>query len=115
MATLPLSEAAFVTLDGSGNGTAKIGPNAHGVVWKPSRVAIKTSTAVLSPTCQLFVGTAAARENFIDGTFTGQQNATDAIVGQELRLGSYVWAVWTGGDVGAQATLTVTGSKDIGL
>lgn len=114
MPTLPLSEAAFVTLDGSGNGTARLGPNAHGVVWKPSRVAIKTSSAVLSPVCQLFAGNTATSENFIDGTFTGQQNATDSIVGQELRLGMYVWAVWTGGDIGAQATVTVTGSKDVG-
>jgi hypothetical protein len=112
--TLPLSEAAFVTLDASGNGTARVGPNAHGVVWKPSRVAIKTSSAVLSPVCQLFIGNTATSENFIDGTFTGQQNATDSVVGQELRLRQYVWAVWTGGDVGAQATLTVTGSKDVG-
>jgi hypothetical protein len=114
MGALPLSEAGFVTLNGSGAGTARVGPTAHGVVWKPSRVAIKTSSATLSPVCQLFVGNAATSENFIDGTFTGQQNATDAVVGQELRLGMYVWAVWTGGDAGAQATVTVTGSKDIG-
>ena len=114
MPTLPLSEAAFVTLNGSGAGTARLGPAAHGVVWKPSRIAIKTSSAVLSPTCQVYVGNAATSENFIDGTFTGQQNATDSAVGQQLRLGMYVWAVWTGGDAGAQATLTVTGSKDIG-
>jgi hypothetical protein len=31
-----------------------------------------------------------------------------------LLLGNYVWAVWAGGDAGAQATLTVTGSKDLG-
>lgn len=114
MPTLPLSDAAFVTLDGSGNGTAKLGPNAHGVVWKPSRVAVKTTSTILSPTCQLFIGNTATSENFIDGTYSGSQNATDSAVGQELRLGQYIWAVWTGGDVGAQATLTVTGSKDVG-
>ncbi len=113
MPTLPLDESAFVTLNGSGNGTAKVGPAAHGVVWKPSRVKVKTSTGVLSPVCQVFVGTSPTPENFCDGTFTGQQNATDAIVGQEVRLGCYVWAVWTGGDIGAQATITVTGSKDV--
>ena len=114
MPTLPLSESGFVTLNGSGNGTVKIGPGAHGVVWKPSRIAVKVSSATLSPTCQIFIGNTATAENFIDGTFTGQQNATDSAVGQELRLGQYVWAVWTGGDVGAQATVTVTGSKDVG-
>lgn len=114
MPTLPLSEAAFVTLDVSGNGTAKLGPAAHGVAWKPSRVGVKTSTSVLSPKCIVYAGSSPTSDNFVDGTFTGQANATDAIVGQELRLGSYVWAVWTGGDAGAQATVTVTGSKDIG-
>ena len=114
MNTLPLSESASVTLNASGNGTARVGPNAHGVVWKPSRIAVKVSSQTLSPTCQLFVGSSATSENFIDGTYSGAQNATDSAVGQELRLGQYVWAVWTGGDVGAQATLTLTGSKDLG-
>lgn len=114
MTSLPLSEAAYVTLNASGNGTARIGPTAHGITWKPVRVGIKTSTAVLSPTCQIYAGSSATPDNFVDGTFTGQQNATDAITGQELRLGQWVWAVWTGGDIGAQATVTVTGSKDVG-
>jgi hypothetical protein len=114
MPTLPLSESGFITLNASGAGTVKIGPTAHGVVWKPSRIGIKTSTAVKSPICQVFIGTSPTADNFSDGTFTGQQNNSDACVGQEVRLGSYVWAVWTGGDIGAQATVTVTGSKDIG-
>ncbi len=114
MTSLPLSEAAFVTLDSSGNGTARIGPNAHGVVWKPTVVGVRTSTAVLSPQCRVYAGDSATDPNFIDGTFVGQQGSSDGIAGQVLFLGQYVFAVWVGGDVGAQATLTVTGTKDIG-
>lgn len=113
MTSLPLSESVSAILNASGNATVRIGPNAPGVVWKPTVVAVRTSTAVLSPVCQVYAGSSATPDNFVDGTFTGQQNNTDGIAGQVLRLGQYVWAVWTGGDVGAQAVLTVTGTKEI--
>lgn len=113
MTSLPLSEFVAVTLNGSGAGTARIGPNAPGVVWKPTVVGVRTSTSVASPVCQVYAGSSATADNFVDGTYTGQQNSTDGISGQVLRIGQYVWAVWTGGDAGAQAVLTVTGTKDI--
>ncbi len=113
MTTVPLSEFATVTLDGSGNGTAKIGPKAHGVVWHPTVASVKTSTKVKSPICNIYAGSLVNDQSFIDGTYTGEADSTDSIAGQELHLGQYVWAVWTGGDVGATGTVTVTGTKDI--
>lgn len=113
MTTVPLNEFAAVTLDASGNGTAKIGPNAHGVTWHPQVVSVKTSTKVKSPGCSIYAGFKVSDQFFVDGTYTGEQDSTDSIAGQELHLGQFAWAVWTGGDVGAQATVTVTGSKDI--
>lgn len=113
MTTVPLLEAGYVTLNGSGNGTARVGPAAPGVVWRLAVASVRTSTAVLSPQCRVYVGSDTSDGNFKDGTYTGQQNGTDLVIGQEVRLGQYVWAVWTGGDVGAQATLTVSGTKDI--
>jgi hypothetical protein len=110
---VPLSVYASVTLDGSGNGTARTGPPAHGVLWRPAVASVRVSTGTLSPTCKLYVGPAATDQYFIDGTFTGNQNSTDAVKGQVLQLGDFVWAVWTGGDVGAQATVTVGGVKEI--
>ena len=110
---LPLNEFASVILDSSGNGTARIGPNAHGVVWYPTVASVKVSTAVKSPTALIFAGSSATSDAFVDGTYTGEQNSTDSINGNVLRLGSYVFAVWTGGDVGAQATVSVVGTKDI--
>lgn len=113
MTTLPLSESASVTLDGSGSGSVRIGPNAPGVIWRPGVVGVRVSSMGLSPTCQIYAGPSASPSYFCDGTYTGQQNSTDAVKGQELRVGQYVWAVWSGGDPGAEATLTVTGTKDI--
>lgn len=113
MTTVPLYESAFVTLDASGNGTAKIGPTGHGQVWHPQIVSVSTSTATKSPTCKTYAGPAATQQYFVDGTYTGEQNSTDAIAGTDLYLGSFVWGVWTGGDVGAQATVTVRGTKDV--
>lgn len=110
---LPLSEFASVVLNGSGAGTARVGPAAHGVTWRPTVASVKVSTATLSPICNLFVGATATDDNFVDGSYTGEKNSTDAVAGQELVLGQYVFAVWSGGDPGAQATVTVSGTKDV--
>jgi hypothetical protein len=82
-------------------------------VWRPTQVSVKTSTAVNSPTCNVYAGFKVSDQFFVDGTYTGEKASTDSIGGQELWLGQFVWAVWTGGDPGAQATVTVTGTKDI--
>lgn len=113
MPRLPLSEYASVTLDGSGNGTARVGPTAPGETWYPSVASVRVSTATLSPTCRIYAGSAATEDNFVDGTYTGNLNSTSNVDGQVLRLGQKVFAVWEGGDPGAQATVTVTGTKDI--
>lgn len=113
MTSLPLSEFVSVTLDGSGNGRVRIGPTSPGVEWRPTVCGVRVSSMSVSPTCQIFAGATPTPDNYVDGTYTGQQNSTDAIAGQVLRIGQYVWAVWAGGTPGAEATLTVTGTKDI--
>jgi hypothetical protein len=113
--TVALAESAYVTLDSSGAGTVRLGPRAHGQTWHPRIASVATSTAIKSPTCKLYIGGRTLNSSILlDGTYTGEQNATDAITGSELRLGTYVWAVWSGGDAGAQATLTLTGTQEIG-
>lgn len=113
MRTVPLSEFASVTLNGAGNGTAKIGPRGSGETWRPSVVSVRVSTATSSPTCRVYAGDSATDQNFVDGTYTGEANSTGNVDGQVLRLGQKIFAVWTGGDAGAQATVTVTGTKEI--
>ncbi len=114
MPNVALNLSAEVTLDASGNGTCKVGPQGHGEVWHPMVASVHVGgTIVNSPVCKIFVGTSTEASNFCDATFTGEQDSTDRVSGSTLWLGYYVWAVWTGGDVGSQATLVVTGTLDV--
>lgn len=115
MPAVPLSEFVTITLDASGNGTAKLGPAAHGLVWKPTTASIKMSgpTPTGMATLFLYVGGSATDSNFVDSTYDVQNDSTDRVNGQELTIGQYIWAVWSGGNPGARATLTINGTKVI--
>lgn len=109
-----LNETATVTLNGSGGGTAKIGPISARETWHPANVSVKASTATAEAQCLIYIGDRPIQANFIDGTFTGSSgDSSDRVSATKVRVGQYVWAVWTGGDAAATATLTVTGTKDL--
>lgn len=112
MTAVPLSESQPVTLNGSGNGTAKLAP-AFGETWSPSTVSVKASSSIKEAQCRIYLGTDTSDANFVDGTLSGSTgDSTDRVTGP-VRLPNCIFAVWTGGDAGAQATLAVLGSKDI--
>jgi hypothetical protein len=109
-----LNETAQATLDGSGGGTAKIGPVSAREVWSPQNVHVSASTNVEEAQCLIYVGDAPIQANFRDGTFTGSSgDSSDRVNADTVKVGSHIWAVWAGGDTGATATLTVTGHKDV--
>jgi hypothetical protein len=110
-----LYESKTVTLNGSGNGTVKLGPISAREVWSPSSASVKTNqtTVTNEAVCNLYVGLSATQENFRDGTFSGSSGDSSDLVAGQLKIGNFVWAVWTGGDAGAQATLVVTGTKEV--
>lgn len=115
MTETALNEFVTGTLNASGNGTIRIGPGAHGVVWRPQVASIRMtgSTPTGLATCFIYVGDAAVDSNFVDGTYDTQNDSTDRLTGTELRLGQYVLAKWTGGAANATVTLTVTGRQEI--
>lgn len=109
-----LNESATVVLNGSGNGTAKVGPISAREVWHPDNAHVSCATNVNEAQCLIYVGDSPIQRNFIDGTFSGSSgDSTDRIGSTTVKVSQYVWAVWTGGDAGTSATLTVTGSKDV--
>lgn len=114
--TLTLTQAASVTLDGSGAGTAQLGPSSPGEVWRPSQVSVSCSQIVTTGTCQasIYAGAAVGRSTFVDGTFSGDTGeTTDAVGGRTLHPGQSVFAVWSGGVPGATATVVVAGKRTV--
>jgi hypothetical protein len=109
-----LNETAVTRLDGSGNGTAKVGPISSREVWSPQNVHVSASSNTNEAQCEIYVGNSATQSNFRDSTFSGSSgDASDRVNADTVKIGAWIWAVWTGGDPGATATLAVTGSKDV--
>lgn len=114
MTTVPLSQSVTIRLDGSGGGTAKVGPLSAREVWHPQNAAVSAnSSPIVEAQCQIFVGDSNTKR-FRDSTVNGSTgDSTGKISSDTVRCGEYVWAVWSGGDALQYATLTVTGSKDV--
>lgn len=109
MPTYPLDANATVTLNGSGNGSASVGPSSA-QMWTVSYTTVSTvSQAAPLPTCQIYTGNANSPITLLDSTFTGNGDSTDAPA--TLYPGFYVWAVWTGGNAGDVATVRVQGQS----
>jgi hypothetical protein len=117
MARVPLKGAyAVVTLDASGNGTAQVGPISARETWYPANahVAANSGSVTNEAQCLVYVGDTVNPNNFRDGTLSGSSgDSTDAINADVVLQGNYIWAVWLGGDAGVNATLIVTGEKDV--
>lgn len=114
MATGYLSDFAQVVLDGSGNGTAKVGPLSAREKWTPALIAVAATSNTKEATCKIYAGAAPQQPYFIDATYAGSSgDSTGRGAAKTVEVGQYVWAVWTGGDAGATATVTVNGTKEI--
>jgi hypothetical protein len=64
-------------------------------------------------TCYVYAGDAAIDANFVDATYDVTSASTGNVSGLEIRLGQYVFAVWSGGNAGATVTVSVVGTKEI--
>lgn len=114
---VPLKGAtATVTLDGSGNGLAKIGPLSARETWYPANVHVSVNPGNVTneAQCLVYVGQTVGPNQFRDGTLSGSSgDSSDAISADEITVGNYVLAQWIGGDAGQVATMNVTGEKDV--
>jgi len=117
MAVVTLSQSAVVTLDGTGSGTARTGPLSARETWQPEVVAVKTNQLAITSEaqCKIYAGPDTSDTYYVDGTLSGSTgDSTSNIAGQRVACGEQVWAVWSGGDPGAQARVNVTGTKTVG-
>ena len=115
MTDVPLSVYATGVLDGAGAGVLRLGPRAHGVLWRPANVGIRMTGATPSglATCYIYAGDSPTDPNYVDATYDVNNDNTDRVNGVELRLGQCVFAAWTGGNPGATVTLTLTGIAQV--
>jgi len=126
--TNDLNENVTVTLDGSGNGTARISPGQpgapgsgvgasrnSGLKWDVSGVAVSVATKVSESVAKCFISygiQSATPLDFQGQTQTGSTGDT-CTVSASLRPGDWVTVTWTGGDPGALATMRVFGTLEL--
>lgn len=119
---VPLTDIEDTVLDGSGNGKVKWRPDGSQQYGHPAIVSVKVTAAdpavgpLSEAVVKIYAGNAPTDSNFIDGSFTGSSgNSTDRVAGHIIgrTREAYLWAVWTGGDPGQTATMTVTGQLEI--
>lgn len=115
MTTVLLNETITVTLNGSGNGTARTGPLSARSIWHPENVHVSANiNPVNESQCRIYVGDLPIQGNYRDGTVSGSSgDSSDRVNASVVKCGQYVYAVWSGGDANVIATLNVTGTKDI--
>lgn len=102
-----------ITLNGSGDGIASIGPARVREWW--SNVVVSVSAVYVSSEAQvnLYVGSTVVSSTFLGTTPNGSHGAT-ATLPNPIPAGYQIWAVWSGGDADVQATLRVQGTYTIG-
>lgn len=113
-----LNESASITLDGSGNGVAKISPSGtrySGYQWRPINLYVSATTHVKDASAIAYVSYGVFSQtpnDAIGSTITGSSGDTCGMT-QTLKPGDWVSVKWTGGDPGAVATMRITGEVDL--
>ncbi len=97
---------------GGGSGIAQLGPSFPRESWDVAVASVGAATNAAEAVCKVSQG-AFAGQTFIGATTWGSTGDSTGNFSAPVYLGSYVFAVWTGGDPGAVATLTVTGTRRV--
>ncbi len=98
-----------VTLDGSGNGTVRMAP--VGCKWEIKRTYVKCSTNVNEAVMTVYQGTVSPT-TYIEDTQMGSTGDTSDTT-HFIEDGNALFFTWTGGDVGAIATVTISGWQSV--
>lgn len=106
-----LNTSARVTLDASGFGRLELGPDTGPPYWALTRWVVRTTRPGQAPVPQCTVYLDSEDDNGLqDVTYDGSRDASDVDV--QLQRGQHLIAVWTGGQLGDVASLSVSGWKD---
>lgn len=105
-----LNAGRQVVLDASGNGRLEIGPDQGPPYWLVNRVIVRTSRPGQAPVPAFDMYKDTEDEGGQEGTtYDGSRNESDVNI--ELTRGQHIVAVWTGGQAGDIARISVSGYK----
>jgi hypothetical protein len=102
-----LDTGGSTILDANGNGTVTLAPSNSHEDWTINNTVVQVSSNVNEPQCRTYVG-APTTNNIQDTTYTGSNDSSDTVI--QVSAGTYFTVVWSGGDVGARASVSISGT-----
>jgi len=108
--SLPLNKGITVQLDANGNGTVSLGPTVGPPRWLVTKVSVRTSRPGVPPIprFQLYLNSQdqdGEQDSSYDGSFD------DSDVNVTVFKGGSLIGVWTGGQAGDVATMSLYGQQ----
>lgn len=106
-----LNEGKDVVLSASGAGTVQLAPGSY-ERWHITRIGVFTNdaaTATVVPRCDVYL-TSVGSVNWVGGTLSGNLDASDEDLW--LEKNQPIIAVFSGGNAGSTATLSVFGTRE---
>lgn len=107
-----LQDTKRVVLDAAGAGTVSFGPGRPNEKWTVTRIGVQVSSNTLEAQAKIYRGTVGVG-SYISGSISGSTGDTDDGLEETLWSGETLSVRWTGGDVGATATVTYWGNIDV--
>lgn len=104
---MPLMLTAQTTLNSAGHGVVRFSPGRYDVKWHLTQATVKCSTAVKEATAQL-----TSFPYTLPGSGSGSTGDTTSL-DILLTASQEITCTWEGGDSGAIATFTITGTKEV--
>lgn len=103
-----LNRSVDTVLGADGSGRVELGPDSGPPYWTVTKVNVFTDRPGLAPVpqCSVYLDSEDA-SGLQDSTYDGSKDATEMDV--DVQRGQHLIAVWTGGQAGDRATLSVTG------
>lgn len=108
--TVPLNKGTTVVLDATGAGTVALGPVHGPPKWHVTKVTVRTSRPGRPPipTFDLYLG-AQTTDGYQESTYDGSYDVSD--VDMTVFKGQQIIGVWTGGQAGDVATMSLYGEQ----
>jgi hypothetical protein len=110
MGGVRISPSATVKLSGAGAGQVGLTPPS-GTRWDLTLASVSTTSVTNQAKAFLYLGNSNGPLQLIDSTFLGNAASSGKVSGAPFYHGQYVWAVWSGADASAQATLQLFGQQ----